>query len=188
MFAGISVSQWLASFVTKYTIYHTSLFHHSSPPGRVIMSHSYEDSILYRSIQYKHQPRNLFHTLSLSPSCARKRLTWPSAMRVPRPSLVPRLLLLTIIATVVAAVPLLFWSRRYALISSSEEKVHSSSSKAKDCLKRESLALHSHSALSSVIARHVGCASWPIITCNCGSQREMQCLQRRCLLRQPLLL
>ena len=147
-----------------------------------------KDSILYRSIQYKHQPRNLFHTLSLSPSCARKTLTWPPAMRVPRPSLVPRLLLLTIIATVVAAVPLLFWSRRYALISSSEGKVHSSSSKAKDCLKRESLALHSHSALSSVTARHVGCASGTIITCNCGSQREMQCLQRRCLLRQPLLL
>lgn len=113
---------------------------------------------------------------------------WPSAMRIPRPSLIPRLLLLAIIATVAAAVPLLFWSRRYALISGSEEKVHSSSSKAKDCLKRESLALHSHSALFSVSARHVGCASWSVITCNCGSQREMQCLQRRFLLRQPLLL
>ena len=163
LFAGISLSQWLASFVILYLHFTHELVSSLFPRRAVLSCLIHMSAQISIHPQYKYQPPIFFHTLSLSSSSARK--DWPSAMRIPRPSLIPRLLLLAIITTVAAAVPLLFWSRRYALISSTEEKVHSSSSKAKDCLKRESLALHSHSSLFSVTARHVGCASWPIITC-----------------------
>ena len=159
LFAGISVSrylstvsQWLASFIIQ--LYPRGCF--ITLPRRAVLSCLIHMSVqISIDLQYK---ISTSHSLSYAVTTLHpvREKDWPSAMRIPRPSLIPRLLLLTIITTVVAAVPLLFWSRRYALISSTEEKVHSSSSKAKDCLKRESLALHSHSTPFSVTARHVG--------------------------------
>ena len=61
-------------------------------------------------------------------------------MRIPRPLQVPRFALLIIITTA-AAVSLLFWSRRYVK-TISRQSMGNSSSKAKECLKRQSLAPH----------------------------------------------
>ena len=139
------------------------VFVQSPWPGCIIMSQFYELSSFHQSInrsiihfillyfyyflffpfhfissQLKHQSHILKHNCIVY---LVQRNESPFAMRIPRLFLIPRLLLLAIIATAVA-IPLLFWSRRYVRIGSSQQKFLSGSTKTKECLKRESLVLH----------------------------------------------
>ena len=61
-------------------------------------------------------------------------------MRIHRPRLVPRLVIPAIMA-IAAATAVLFWSGRYVRMNG-QSKVPRNDPKAKECLKRESLAIH----------------------------------------------